>query len=46
MRELRLKDDDSNGLRIYSEVEFEVVTQLDLPPRPDIFREKPVDQVF
>ena len=26
--------------------EFEVVTQLELPPRPDIFRESPVTKVI
>lgn len=45
MRELRLKDDDdNNGLRVHSDVEFEVVTQLDLPPRPEIYREQAVNQ--
>ncbi|PAV59940.1 hypothetical protein WR25_17397 [Diploscapter pachys] len=47
MRELRLKDED-HQLRVHSDAggEFEVVTQLELPPRPDIFRESPVTKTL
>uniref|UniRef100_A0A1I7XA38 TBC1 domain family member 15 n=1 Tax=Heterorhabditis bacteriophora TaxID=37862 RepID=A0A1I7XA38_HETBA len=37
---------NENGLRVHSDAgfEFEVVTQLELPPRPEIYRESPVSQ--
>ncbi|CAI2323483.1 unnamed protein product [Caenorhabditis sp. 36 PRJEB53466] len=43
MRELRLAEEQ---MRVHSDAagEFEVITQLELPPRPDIFREMPVSQ--
>lgn len=43
MRELRLAEEQ---MRVHSDAasEFEVVTQLELPPRPEIYREMPVTQ--
>uniref|UniRef100_A0A8R1E226 TBC1 domain family member 15 n=2 Tax=Caenorhabditis japonica TaxID=281687 RepID=A0A8R1E226_CAEJA len=43
MRELRLAEEQ---MRVHSDAagEFEVVTQLELPPRPEIYRESPVAQ--
>ncbi|UMM19352.1 hypothetical protein L5515_014993 [Caenorhabditis briggsae] len=43
MRELRLAEEQ---MRVHSDAagEFEVVTQLDLPPRPEIYRELPVSK--
>ncbi|GMS83564.1 hypothetical protein PENTCL1PPCAC_30656 [Pristionchus entomophagus] len=43
MRELRTETDDTR-LKISREADFEVVTQLELPPRPDIYRESSVTQ--
>ncbi|KAJ1372987.1 hypothetical protein KIN20_035305 [Parelaphostrongylus tenuis] len=46
MRELTQREDDAAKLRINLDAasEFELVTQLELPPRPDIYRETPVTQ--
>ncbi|VDM60637.1 unnamed protein product [Angiostrongylus costaricensis] len=46
MRELTQREDDAAKLRINLDAtsEFELVTQLELPPRPDIYREAPVTQ--
>ncbi|CAD6196644.1 unnamed protein product [Caenorhabditis auriculariae] len=46
MRDLRIRDECEEHLRIHSDAggEFEVVTQLELPPRPEIYRETPVTQ--
>ncbi|RCN51858.1 TBC domain protein [Ancylostoma caninum] len=46
MRELSQREDDAAKLRINTDAtsEFELVTQLELPPRPDIYRESPVTQ--
>ncbi|CAI5440754.1 unnamed protein product [Caenorhabditis angaria] len=47
MRELRLANDKfEEQMRVHSDAagEFEVVTQLELPPRPDIYRESSVTQ--
>lgn len=43
MRELRLAEEQ---MRVHSDAagEFEVVTQLELPPRPEIYRELPVSK--
>ncbi|CAJ0581517.1 unnamed protein product, partial [Mesorhabditis spiculigera] len=47
MRELHEKGEESNPLRVYRDGEqsdFEMVTQLELPPRPEIFREAPISK--
>ncbi|CAB3410925.1 unnamed protein product [Caenorhabditis bovis] len=46
MREFRLADGQFEQMRVHSEAsgEFEVVTQLELPPRPEIYREAAVSQ--
>ncbi|KJH48848.1 hypothetical protein DICVIV_05038 [Dictyocaulus viviparus] len=54
MRELTQREDDAAKLRIMNSSvfsinldatsEFELVTQLELPPRPEIYREAPVTQ--
>ncbi|KIH45125.1 hypothetical protein ANCDUO_24838, partial [Ancylostoma duodenale] len=46
MRELTQREDDAAKLRVNTDAtsEFELVTQLELPPRPDIYRESPVTQ--
>lgn len=47
MRELSQREDDASKLRVNMDTasEFELVTQLELPPRPEIYRESPVTQV-
>ncbi|CAJ0963622.1 unnamed protein product, partial [Mesorhabditis belari] len=45
MRELRNDDEFGDRIRVYrgeDQGDFEVVTQLELPPRPEIYRETPV----
>ncbi|KAK6019767.1 hypothetical protein OSTOST_14589, partial [Ostertagia ostertagi] len=46
MRELCQREDDASKLRVNLDAnsEFELVTQLELPPRPEIYRESPVTQ--
>ncbi|VDO68511.1 unnamed protein product [Heligmosomoides polygyrus] len=46
MRELSQREDDASKLRVNMDTasEFELVTQLELPPRPEIYRESPVTQ--
>ncbi|VDL78407.1 unnamed protein product [Nippostrongylus brasiliensis] len=46
MRELSQKEEDASKLRVNLDAtsEFELVTQLELPPRPEIYRESPVTQ--
>ncbi|XGW07296.1 hypothetical protein V3C99_010468 [Haemonchus contortus] len=46
MRELYQREDDASKLRVNLDAnsEFELVTQLELPPRPEIYRESPVTQ--
>ncbi|CAI4221505.1 unnamed protein product [Auanema sp. JU1783] len=42
MRDLRRRDEDATDLRIHTETEFEVVTQLNLPDRPVCERISPL----